>query len=377
MKLIARTIRLILIVASVTVSLTAQSIAPPSTGLLVHYQYWPVQFVQWVGTELPYSMIELDVDATAKQPLYNVILTERASSKRISYANSDFLVAAAKAQGQEAYRTQIVFDTAEATNVGATSTLRLSLADGKPLQWRFVQGSDISEQGAGLTPLPQIPIPVFAYREKSAVAGEGTALQIGNTVSAAEVWTEISKPPYFVAYRGAMSLGAHMTVLAAGTQAWTLTSPPADLKTGQTWELEGDHGDHRTLRISKVDGTKFVMTGNDRFDPSTAFTLDCIRTADGWSIERIRYAPVVDGDKHYLAMQFTTPLTARSTSGTVEMIIGRKSKMASASLTVVASPEERATTLQMLAPVWAKGKGLIEQTSTSASTITIVSRPSH
>ena len=184
---------------------TSAPLAPPVSGLLVTYQYWPVQYVQWVGTELPYSMIEFDVDATTKQPLYNVVLTDRASGRRTAYVNSDVLVASAKAQGMQAYKTEIAFEAAEATNVGAASTLRLSMADGKPLQWRFVQGSDISEQGAGLTPLPTVPIPILVYREQAAVAGEGTALQIGNTVSAAEVWTEISKPPYFVAYRGAMS----------------------------------------------------------------------------------------------------------------------------------------------------------------------------
>lgn len=282
MNHIARTLRYVLIAASAVTTLTAQSIAPPNTGLLVQYQYWPVQYVQWIGAELPYSMIELDVDATAKQPVYNVVLTERTSGKRISYANTDALVAAAKAQGQESYKTQIVFEAAEASNVGATSTLRFAMADGKPLQWRFVQGSDMSEQGAGLTPLPQVPIPVFAYREQSAVAGEGTALQIGSTASAAEVWTEISKPPYFVAYHGAMSLGAHMTVLTPGKQTWAVATSPTDLKTGQTWELEGEHGNHRTLRIAKTDGAKFVIVGNDRLDPSTVFMLDCTRTAGGW-----------------------------------------------------------------------------------------------
>ena len=336
-----------------------------------------MQYVQWVGAELPYSMIELDVDPAAKQPLYNVILTERAGGKRIVYANSDALVAAAKAQGQDAYKTQIAFEAAEASTVGATSTLRLSMADGKPLQWRFVQGSDISEQGAGLTPLPQVPISVFAYREQAAVAGEGTALQIGDTVSAAEVWTEISKPPYFVAYHGALSLGAHLTVLTPGRQTWTVASSPTELKAGQAWELEGEQGNHRTLRIAKVDGTKLVITGSDRFDPATVFTMDCTRAADGWSMDRVRYAPVVDGEKHYLAMQFLVPLTGASSASTVDMTIGRKGKMASASLAIGGPAEDRTTSLQVLSPAWAKGKALIEETTTTSATITTTARTSH
>jgi hypothetical protein len=33
---------------------------------------------------------------------------------------------------------------------------------------------------------------VLLYRTQSAVAGEGTALKIGNAVSVADVWTEIT-----------------------------------------------------------------------------------------------------------------------------------------------------------------------------------------
>ena len=43
-------------------------IAPPTSGLIVDYRYWPVQYVQFVGTELPYSMITLEADTAGKQP---------------------------------------------------------------------------------------------------------------------------------------------------------------------------------------------------------------------------------------------------------------------------------------------------------------------
>ena len=154
-----------------------------------------MQYVQFVGTELPYSMISLEADTTAKQPLYYLTLVDRATSKRIHYTNSDGLVATAKAMGEEAHKTDIAVDGGDKQTNGDITTIRFSMADGKPVQWRFVQGSDISEQGSGLTPLPTAPMPVFAYREQAAVAGEGTALQIGDTVSTADVWQEISQPP--------------------------------------------------------------------------------------------------------------------------------------------------------------------------------------
>ena len=354
---------------------TSVPIPPPVPGLLVSYHYWPVQYVQWVGTELPYSMIEFDVDATSKQPLYNVLLTERASGRRITYSNSDVLVASARAQGMDAYKTQIAFEPAETANIGAVSTLRLSLADGKPLQWSFVQGSDISEQGAGLTPLPAMPIPVFVYREQAAVAGEGTALQIGNTVSTAAVWTEISKPPYFVAYHGAMSLSAHTAVLSAGKESWTIASAPSTLKAGGTWELDGDNGDHRTLRIEKAEGPRVAISGTDRQHPGITFTLDASRTADGWTIERMRFAPQHDGDKHYLTLQFSTPLAAPTAAGTMDLTIGRKARIASGSVTQSGAGNDRTVHVQMQSPQWLRGKALQEQTTTTASTTTTTSTP--
>ena len=124
-------------------------IAPPDTGLLVNYTYWPTQYVQWVGTELPYSMMELDVDTAGKQPLLYVTLTERATGKRIHYANSDVLVSVAKATGDEAHKAEIAFEPADNSNVGSVTNVRFSMADGKPLQWRFVQGDDDASDARG------------------------------------------------------------------------------------------------------------------------------------------------------------------------------------------------------------------------------------
>ena len=369
---IARIAALVLFAS--TAALAQGAVAPPTTGMLVSYQYWPVQYVQWVGAELPYSMIELDADAAAKQPLYNVVLTDKAG-KRVVYANTYDLVASAKAQGIEAHKTQIAFEGADAQNAGVTSTLRLSLADEKPLQWRFVQGSDVSEQGAGLTPLPQMPMPVLVYREQAAVAGEGTALQIGEAVSTAEMWKEISKPPYFVAYRGALSLGAHTVVLSPGTEIWTIASSPTELKAGAVWELDGARGDHRTLRIEKADGTHFVVKGTDKFRPGVNFFLECSRVGDGWSVERARYAPEREGDKHFLAMQFTAPLTSATTASTVDMTIGKKAKLALASLTLSGSASDRIATVTMQSPAWAKGKGLTEEMTSTGTNISVTAKP--
>jgi hypothetical protein len=345
------------------------TIAPPVSPLLISYQYWPVQYVQWVGTELPYAMIEFDMDAASKPPVYRLVLSDRATNKRIEYSNNDNVLAAGKAFGNETHKTAIAFDPPESDGVGATSTVRLTLADGKPLQWRFIQGTELSDQGSGLTALPEISIPVLAYREQAAVAGEGTALQIGDVVSNADVWKEISHPPYFIGYHGALTSGAHRATLYAGEQDWTVTSAPPSLAVGSTWELDSKEGNHRTLKVEKIDGTDFTIAGNDRYTPTVAFEIEATRTGDIWNVERVRYAPVHGGDKHFLTVQLSTKPGGLSTA---EFVIGKKTRIASATLTSADDSKDHGKTFEFQSPAWAKGKVLTEQATITPTTVSLV-----
>ncbi len=346
------------------------SIAPPTSGLIANYRYWPTQYVQFVGAELPYAMIALEADTTGKKPLYYVTLTTR-EGKRIHYGNADVLVASGKAMGEEAYKTEIAVDGGDKQTNGDITTVRFTMADGKPVQWRFVQGSDISEQGAGLTPLA-LPMPIFAYREQAAVAGEGTALEIGGVVSTADVWKEISQPPYFIAYHGALSQSAHTLAFLPGKETWTVTSSPSALTAGAAWELDGATGDHRTLRIEKSDGAHFLISGTDRFQPSVRFVLDATRTADGWTVASVRYAPLRDGDKHFLTL--TTP-PADGKPAEIALTPGKKKAIATGTLAAAGSAADRTLTLDFATPAWTRGKSMSEQTVSTATTVTVIAHP--
>jgi hypothetical protein len=339
-------------------------VPPPVLPLIVNYKYWPVQFVQFVGPELPYSMIELDVDPTdSKHPLLYVTLTDRATGKRIHYTPSDALAASA-APGDETHKTAIAFEPADTEAPGSVSTVRFAMADGTPLYWRFVQGSDISEQGSGLNPLPDAPIPIFAYREQGALAGEGTALQIGATVSTAAVWTEYAHPPYFVPYRGAVTESAHLLVFTPGSQTWSVASTPAALTVGATWELDNGNGDHRSIRIDKVDGTRITVTATDRFQPGVRCTLEATRSDAGWSIGQARFSPLRDGDKHTLTLQFATPLSAGVSSVETTLIAGKKKVIATGKLTA-STAENHSLTLSFSTPSWLNGKRMTETINTN------------
>lgn len=354
----------------------ATPIAPPMLPFVVTYRYWPVQFVQWVGNELPYSMIELDVDPTnSKHPLLYVTLTDRATGKRIHYTDNDGLIASATAMGEEAHKTAIAYDPADNDSNGSISSVRFTMADGKPLQWRFVQGTDMSEQGRGLTPFPGTKVPIFACRELGAVAGEGTALQIGDVTSAAAVWTEISQPPYFIGYRGAETEGAHLLVFSPGKQNWKVASSPSQLTPGASWELDEEHGNHRSIRIDKIDGPHLVLTCTERYAPGVVTSLDVTRSGDLWSLDRVRFAPLRDGEKHFLTLELSAPLTPATDNTNFSLVAGKKNVIGTGSLAASSQAGDRDLDLSFTDPKWLNGVVMHEQTADSPAGITISAHP--
>ena len=72
---------------------TEPVLPPPMAPEQIIYRHWPEQFVQWIGPELPYTMIELYVDpGSSGTPLYEAVLTERATGKRVHYSNQQQMV---------------------------------------------------------------------------------------------------------------------------------------------------------------------------------------------------------------------------------------------------------------------------------------------
>lgn len=351
------------------------AITPPILPLVVNYRYWPTQFVQFVGPELPYSMIELDVDpGNGKNPLLYATLTDRSTGRRVHYTDDDGLIASATAAGEEVHKAALAFDGADTDNPGSVSTLRFTMPDGRPLEWRFVLGSDISEQGSGVNPFPGAKIPIFAYREQGGLAGEGTALEVGSIISTAAVWTEYSHPPYFVPYRGAETEGAHALLFMPGEEKWTIASSPAALTAGATWELDGDNGNHRSIHIDKADGSHLTVTSTDRFHPRVQCTMEVTREGDVWNIERARFSSVKGGEKHALTLQFSPALTPATEKTDVALIAGKKKTIATGSL-AASGASDHALTLSFSNPAWLNGKTMVEGSVISANRVTVTAHP--
>jgi hypothetical protein len=319
------------------VSLFAQSgessLPPPIVPEQIVYRHWPEQFIQWIGPELPYTMIELYIDPGAgATPVYDAVLTERTTGKRIHYANQQQMVDIDKRSGAEAYLTTVQFDRPANAGKDATYLLRFVDHAGEPVSWQFIQGSDISERGGGSSPAGIDP-PVLMYRERSAVAGEGAAVKIGNKVSVADVWTEISQPPYFVAYHGAVSENVDIAVFAGAGQQWTTVSAPKSLSVGAEWKLKAQDGLGCTLHVQALDGDHATIVDSDDHLPGRTVTIDGTWNNGAWSIEKLHYtASGADASKDAnqgLTISFAPGANATGAPSKFEVTAGKKTRIAS------------------------------------------------
>src|SRR6202041_847839 len=118
------------------------------------------------GPELPYTMIELYVDPTGgTTPLYEAVLTDRSTGKRIHYANQQGMVDIDKRSGAEAYLTTMQLDRPANEAKGATYLLRFVDHTAHPFSWQFIQVPNIGERG-GESPPAGVEPPVLVYRTR-------------------------------------------------------------------------------------------------------------------------------------------------------------------------------------------------------------------
>ena len=279
----------------------------------VRYRYWPLQIVQWIGPELPYTMVVLDVDSRGKTPIYDVQLMPRGDGKPVHYTNSAEQAAIDAHAGMTVHQVAIQLDGPPAPAKGAQYLLRF-FADGNvPVEWQFIQGTDMSDQGSGMTPV-EAPIPVLMYREQGALAGQGSAIKVGNTTSTADVWSQFAQPPYFVPYHGAISTGVHILSFSPGTSVWKAT--PTALTDGSGVSLELQSGaDGLTMNYAKL-GVSMQYTGDN---------------ATG--ISRVQFGPLDAKRDDTVSLVFKTPFHAGATSE-FEIVAGKKTKLAAGEVQV-------------------------------------------
>jgi len=108
----------------------------PVAPLIVHYEYVPHYFVQWLNDHPQYTRIEAAV-TDSEPPVFNLTLTEKGSGRRVNYCNSEARLKAMAQSGQEARLTKI--DYRAMNNFGQAPAHEFSFTDerGQAVRWRF------------------------------------------------------------------------------------------------------------------------------------------------------------------------------------------------------------------------------------------------
>lgn len=327
----------------------AQAIPPPVPPVLLHYEFWQDQYVQWITGDLPYTMIEFDSGTAAGQPKYRVTLTDRKGTRSV-FTNKPSLVP----DGSKV--TEMKVKPADSDGPGAVTELGMIGPDGKPLFWRFVQAVDLTEQGGGLIDMSQSPEPLLLYRVSGAPSAEGTALQVGNTVSPAALWKEVSRPPYLTAYHAARSADVHIGAFYDGDDTWTVTSSPATIAVGSEWKLM-HYGAPCTLRVGEVKGPSSTSVLKCLSDPDNQVTLEAEHDANGWLVHQVRYTALSAPKGQDFSLTFAQGLREGGADhGATSKVIAEagKNKIAEGTL----SPDSTGYLLSFNNPGWLKGKGV-------------------
>jgi len=304
----------------------------------VHYRYWPKQLVQWIGPELPYSMIILDVDDRGKQAIYDAELIGKNGQNVVHYTNTAEEAAIDQGAGLTAHQVAMQFDGPADPEKGAQYMLRFNTETGVPVVWQFVIGTDISNQGSGLSPVPA-SIPILAYRGQGGLADQGTALRVGSVTSAADVWKELAHPPFFVPYRGAFSTG--IQILSFVPESVTL------------------HSSAQSLTNSSDAQPSITRDGNTVLLSDTALGTTASYIMEGSSIDRVSFGPLHGRPEDTVTLQFSPPLTPEGQSS-FEIIAGKKTKLAASAVQNTDSNSQgRAITWTFSAPESLKGKSTV------------------
>jgi hypothetical protein len=99
------------------------------------------------------------------------------------------------------------------------------------------------------------------YRNVGTAAGAGTAVQIGDKVTEAEPWNEISSPPYFIAYRGSYTEGMHIARFDLGKKQWHIQKSPEALKANAEWTVVSPQGGTLSLKVASLEGDQIKLQG--------------------------------------------------------------------------------------------------------------------
>jgi hypothetical protein len=215
----------------------------------------------WTGTST-YSGIEALVDNSRKEPWYEIILRDGASGKYMYYCNSKETVNTLTGQGKDAYFTPIVFSASPEADSHPAFTFEFHDNSGKSIQWKFLPGAPRSEttRASGFVARADDDGLVLLHGNRILAAAAGTTVAIGAEQHAAGEG----------AYDATDVLIAEIQPI---TENWSITTSPAQLRTGGEWVLSDPGGQERRLTIQQISGDQIKLNMADPKDSASTAQL--------------------------------------------------------------------------------------------------------
>lgn len=350
----------------------------PVIPAIVEYDYLPLYFMQWIKDDPNYSIVAATI-YPGDSPVYQIMLVEK-SGGSVYYCNLKTMADNLAREGKQAHFAPIDFKATQSVGQPTTYGFGFRDARGRAIVWRFIPASRPSLLGAGLTPQARNPGFHLMYRHLGTLAGEGTAIQIGDHLNEAEPWPESSSPPYFVAFRGTHADGMDSGALLLGSESWQIVSSPntadvSELREGAQWVLRETGGRERTFRITELHAdevtiteTSAAATGIRSFEMRAqiqpqGFAVREIHLGDGVRAMRLAFTPALN--------LVPTATEASNPASDFEFDLGKQRHVAQG--TVAVERQSGVLLLRWLAkaPEWAKSRGLVSTIKIQASGYTI------
>lgn len=283
------------------------------TPLRFSYAHWDHHLLQWLPDHPRYEMAEALIDDTDPANVF-FFMTEReavkGSKKQYCYSNTQALAERlALGVGDRESRTVDIAYQRVTDSAVERYHVELDAVEGH-VTWDFTP-MDVTrpDYASGLVDAVDAGhdlrsgLLVF-YLPESAVVDQRTQLSIAGDAFAAQPWTEISKPPYFEAYRGVHSRDVHNGYFGAmpPTRVEYLTWP-SELQHGTRWQTretteEPPHVETISAESAEIEGDSVTV------QEDWGFRYHVLRSAEGLQTKALS---MLDGDKA-MRIDFQPPL---------------------------------------------------------------------
>ena len=328
----------------------------PIPPAIIAYEFAPTYLLQWIYDNPNYSLIEA-VIKKGSPSVYEVIITDKAMSRRVYYTNSELKAKSLATLGKTVHVVPIEYRITESLGEHATQSIVFQDDKNQTIRWNFVAASDQSDRGKGLS--AAAPPLEFLYRSLGTAAGEGSAVQIGDKVSQAKPWPEISAPPYFVAYHGVYTTESILAGLTSGSETWRLKYATPNVDVGSMWVFLNEQNNARQFKVMAKSGDEFTIEEiGVKPEVSAPMTMTAKMTAGGFAISSIGFA----NGKHSLRMSFKPALTvaasAPNDAGKVafQVDVSDQAKALEGIVSAQRTGDQLELNWQLNSPNWAKGK---------------------